>query len=331
MNKLTARSASLASIVGAAALLSSTAIVNAQEPEVYTTYEERNWSGFALGLYAGAGMTDPTLNPDQRLQDRFESPAVGAVTLISPDADFAFELDDNGAMISGGGSLGYFRQFGIFVLGVEADIGSVYSESEKENALATTVHYNNHDITVLDPNQTSEADRAERYSSSLTMDSEASVRGTLGVALGRRVMLFGTGGWAAAKVDGDLNYTSRTDYFHDDADNDNDETDGDIIRHTSSAADNWSEWVDGWTAGGGVEFLVNERVSFGFEYRYADYGKQSRTVAVDRTATRIANATRTGAAMTAAQLPNTDPESITVEEELTTHAVRATVKIRFGR
>jgi len=73
----------------------------------------------------------------------------------------------------------------------------------------------------------------------------ASVRGRLGLAWGR-FMVYGTGGWA---------WTS--------------------VRHTNvgGVPTSSDHGLDGWTAGGGAEAMLTDNLSFGFEYRYYDFGR----------------------------------------------------------
>ena len=73
-----------------------------------------------------------------------------------------------------------------------------------------------------------------------------SATGSLGLAMGR-VLAYGKGGWATTEL-------------HVDADN------------TTSGADisTW-QWVNGWTAGGGLEYMIFTHFSIGIEYDYYQF------------------------------------------------------------
>ena len=71
-----------------------------------------------------------------------------------------------------------------------------------------------------------------------------SITGQLGLAVGRG-LIYGKGGWAATTVGLDANNTNPGGF--------------DL---------NVSQWVTGWTAGGGLEYMVLDNISLGVEYDY---------------------------------------------------------------
>ncbi len=77
---------------------------------------------------------------------------------------------------------------------------------------------------------------------STTFDDIASVTGQLGYAWGK-TLLYGKGGWAETTLQLDANNLAGFDL-------------------------NGSQWVQGWTAGGGLEYMILQNVSVGVEYDY---------------------------------------------------------------
>lgn len=82
------------------------------------------------------------------------------------------------------------------------------------------------------------------------LKSAASLRGRAGYIFNQQALVYATAGYAAVEA-------KRTykDTFED--------------VHESS-----TDWQDGWTAGAGVEYLINANFSTRLEYRYADYGTE---------------------------------------------------------
>jgi len=78
-----------------------------------------------------------------------------------------------------------------------------------------------------------------------------SVTGQLGYAIGRG-LVYGKGGWAATTIGLDANNTNPGGF--------------DL---------NTSQWTTGWTAGGGLEYMVLENVSLGVEYDYYRFNVSS--------------------------------------------------------
>lgn len=94
-----------------------------------------------------------------------------------------------------------------------------------------------------------------RYPVEKAAETTASVRGRLGYVVGQKALVYGTLGYAAAKVK--HTYEDRL-----------------LATSESSTA-----WHHGWTVGLGGEVLLANNLSARLEYRYADYGK--RKVEVD--------------------------------------------------
>jgi outer membrane immunogenic protein len=95
----------------------------------------------------------------------------------------------------------------------------------------------------VQPNQT-------RYSA---FNNLQSVTGQAGIVAWDRTLLYGKGGWALTRVNFDA-------------------SDGALDLSTPT----W-KWVDGWTAGGGLEYMLWTHVSIGVEYDYYRFNIGSYT------------------------------------------------------
>jgi opacity protein-like surface antigen len=144
-----------------------------------------------------------------------------------------------------GGQLGYNYQLGWLVLGIEGDMG-------KSNAIGGQ-----------------QAATGERFQSCRTtnffltceaeMDALASVAGRVGYAWGR-ALFYGKAGLAIGEV------TAKT--------LQNPITSSSKIVETTATTD----WLTGWTAGGGMEFALSQHWSAKGEWMYYDFGKDKFTV-----------------------------------------------------
>jgi outer membrane immunogenic protein len=137
----------------------------------------------------------------------------------------------------GGGQAGYNYQFGRIVLGAEVDIDAFNHTGSfnKTGQPAGNVPLNS--------------------VASVETDWLATLRGRVGLAFGS-VLFYGTGGAAAT----DLKFKQSNTYQ------------GNGIGTESFSLDG-TRW--GWTAGGGIEYLITPKWSFKAEYLHADFGKVS--------------------------------------------------------
>jgi outer membrane immunogenic protein len=94
------------------------------------------------------------------------------------------------------------------------------------------------------------------YSESTRIPVEGSVRGRIGVAFDR-VLIYGTGGAEFASVDSTFGFT--------------DPGAGSIYAHGSNGR-------VGWTAGGGIEYAIDNNWSLRAEYRYIDLGRVNYSI-----------------------------------------------------
>ena len=190
------------------------------------------WTGFYIGVNIGHGSSDGStfVNP---------LPTAAIFVNLLPQT---LKLNPSGLL--GGGQLGYNKQFGHFVVGVEADIAAA---GIQETTLVTPIVQNNgtpfpgtppgNDITVHK-----------------NTDAISSVRPRVGFAFGH-FLLYGTGGLAIAHV----GYTANTD-FH--------------PVGTENYSANFSKTQKGWAAGGGAEVAIGHGLSVKGEYLRYDVGSQ---------------------------------------------------------
>lgn len=176
----------------------------------------------------------------------------GAVTV--PPATFLTAQMDYGASSWGaGGQVGFNRQMGHLVLGLEGDMDGVNGRASQFSSYALPATGLTTGAAVgidrfTDPNWT------------------ASVHGRLGWASGK-LLLFGTGGLALADVRQGAFYSYAPTPTAAAAAANPAGTFGPFAN--ASAADTT---LTGWTVGGGAEWRLSPALSIGAEYRHADYG-----------------------------------------------------------
>jgi outer membrane immunogenic protein len=143
---------------------------------------------------------------------------------LDPDPAAANFIQPNSDGFEGGARAGWNWQINNLVLGVEGDFHlSDLSETD----------------SCFNP----------AFNCNAGSDWNASIRGRLGLAFDR-LMIFGTGGYAAADFDG---YTDNGTRFSD------------------------STTLHGWTAGAGAEYAWTDNVLVSLEYRYSNFGSKTLT------------------------------------------------------
>lgn len=189
------------------------------------------WTGFYAGVNIGRGSADATAS---------ENPLPTAAIFINllPQT---FKLDPSGAL--GGGQIGYNKQFGHFVIGVEGDIDAA--------GIDATVRQS----PIVQNNGTPFPGTGNNIVLHQRTDAISTVRPRFGFAAGH-FLLYGTGGLAIAHV----GYTANTD-FH--------------PVGTEQYPANFSKTQKGWAAGGGAEVAIGGGFSLKGEYLRYDVGSQS--------------------------------------------------------
>jgi outer membrane immunogenic protein len=110
------------------------------------------------------------------------------------------------------------------------------------------------DTSVIDPNRTR----------SLKLDEIATVVGKVGFAWDR-ALIYAKGGWA----DGHFNYFA--------------------INNATGVNGGFTNWQSGWTAGGGVEYMVIPNLILGVEFDYYNFKYDNNFTATDGSLSRVFN------------------------------------------
>jgi outer membrane immunogenic protein len=191
-------------LFGCMALLPATAA--AQSPPVY------DWTGFYLGASGGFASAN------------FE---VGNILFEGgpPPIPLDFSLDANGAIVGGG--VGFNRQFGSFVAGLEGDVSWTSLEES---------HF----------------DPVANFTGTGELEWLATFRGRVGFTVDR-FLIFGTGGAAFGEINATI----------------------DDVYPAGTITTTDSNVHFGWTAGGGGEIAVTDRVSIKGEGLFYDLGSES--------------------------------------------------------
>lgn len=277
----------LAAAIFCAAILALTTTANAgpqrlsgKEIEPVPVAPEFSWTGLYIGGNIGGVWTHYDfsqfeLTVDVNAMDAEQDEFDDATEEDFPDAGFEFPSTTDGKVnlgsdnsVMGGGQVGFQWQWHHLVIGVEGDWDRT-SASRSETFSSSSVA----------PADSVDAPNDESATTDITATRQAqtewmaSARGRLGWAQGP-VLLYATGGAAFAQVNVWANDTATTATFIQDPGS----TAPGIIQAGSQTETNISR-VDkiqmGWTAGGGVEWTMNDAVSVGLEYRHSDFGRET--------------------------------------------------------
>lgn len=189
----------------------------------------------------------------------------------------------------GGGQLGFQKQFGHLVVGLEGD----FDRTGTNRSLTFTrsaqqmdfLDDNNPGTSGFGSEESLEADTTLTATRRAEVEWMASARARLGWAKGH-VLLYATGGGAFAQVSMRATDTAITQFFFNQAIFENFNTSGPgigpvIFNHIPIGTANNiktaedSDILTGWTGGGGGEWAVTDMVSIGVEYRHTDLGSHT--------------------------------------------------------
>lgn len=193
------------------------------------------WGGFYVGAHAGYMWSDA----EAKLAD------VGGFFLPTDIQNGVFprsiRLDGDAAL--GGVQAGYNHQFGMIVVGVEADISRFGGQDATR-------------LSVIDPALPPWPFAGALTNSSYRSDIETlgTLRARVGVALDR-TLLYVTGGLAGGEVENSFGIGIP------------------VIGYDSTWSSRDTEW--GWTIGGGVEYALTHQISLKAEYLYYDLGDRT--------------------------------------------------------
>jgi outer membrane immunogenic protein len=146
---------------------------------------------------------------------------------------------------TGGGFIGYRAQFGWWVVGAELDAN--YKSGSSSAALS--------DANLF---------RSESFYGTLKQTGDASLRLRAGVLVTPWTLVYATGGGAVGDISGTFAYAAHENpAFYGVC--------GPGTCASVTGGQSWSDARAGWTAGGGIEFLVLPNVTLRVEYRYTDF------------------------------------------------------------
>lgn len=142
--------------------------------------------------------------------------------------------------IMGGGQAGYNWEIRQFVVGLEADFA--LADLHGKEGFKGTYHFNGSDNTTL-------------FTMQETIHSLGSIRGRFGIEGFENFLFYATAGWAY----GDVRYNGLVDYEF-------------FTNPVQTFPDSFNKIQTGWTAGGGLEYKLNENFALKAEYLYFDLG-----------------------------------------------------------
>jgi len=214
------------------------------------------WTGFYIGGHVGGVRGRSSLDAvNDVVFPGFVTlglPAIAPIVAVPSRFATVGGVSGSGTSFMGGGQLGYNWQVGSFLFGFEGD-----ASWTRIRAGATQ--------NVIDPFAT--ATLTGTYTTEI--DWTASLRARLGVTFDR-VLLYATGGAAFAGGRFNSAFTLVT------------PVPGIVfpVNNASGSTAASASFTDlGWTVGGGLEWAFDNNWSIAGEYRYADYGRHSVTLA----------------------------------------------------
>jgi len=206
-----------------------------------------NWTGFYVGLNAGAAINDSTYTQSptgEFFTDTFFHP-LSQITNSGKLSQGAFTL---------GGQLGYNRQAGIVVYGLETDFN--YDSTRDSNTGSSTFLPPEYGGILHTPRLLG-GDPSVSFVHTVNqkIDCFGTLRGRLGFTPADRFLIYATGGLAYGYV------SSSSNVF----------LDGANFPGSSSG------FQAGWTVGAGSEYALTNNCSIKLEYLYMDLGSTSYT------------------------------------------------------
>jgi outer membrane immunogenic protein len=212
-----------------------------------------DWSGFYVGLNGGWNW-DNTHVRSTTTVNQLTGVNAGAGTVTVPATTFPSRSAQSNDGFMGGGQLGFNAQAGGLLFGVEGDFDGATGRHGQSSyySLPATGLTTGSTVVVrqeVDP------------------DWVATLRGRVGLALDR-TLVYGTGGaaWADLRDRASFTYAPTVTSAVSTA------NPGVTYGPYSNGGGGGSSVRAGWTAGGGVDFLVAPNLTLGAEYRHTEIG-----------------------------------------------------------
>jgi len=237
------------------------ALVAAQQREAQTT---TTWTGPQIGGFGGFST----------LGGNFSEPGAhfcgAGFAAICPEVPFSFS-GGSPTVATGGGFIGYNVAWGMYLIGIEADIAG------KSGGTSST-QGNTHGVTGGLTGVTTET-----FTGSLHQGWDASIRGRFGVPINySRTLIYATGGVAFGHISGSFGYAASFICAPG--------SPGTTCSPLSGGGgQSWSDTRTGYTVGGGVEWAYVRNIKLRVEYRYTDFGSFSKDVPLALTAGSCTN------------------------------------------
>lgn len=244
------------------ALAAFAAPVAAQQRQAQTTTTTTTWTGPQIGGFSGFST----------LGGSFSEPGAhfcaSGFAAICPEVPFSIS-GGSPTVATGGGFIGYNVAWGMYLVGIEADIAG------KSGGTSST-QGNTHPVLF--------GSTTETFTGSLHQGWDASVRGRFGVPINySRTLIYATAGVAFGHVSGSFGYAaSFTPSVACLAPPPGPATLCPPL--SGGGAQNWSDTRTGYTVGAGAEWAYFRNVKLRVEYRYTDFGSFSKDVPLALTA-----------------------------------------------
>jgi outer membrane immunogenic protein len=219
--------------------------------------QTHDWSGFYLGAQAGASRDRVDASATLQIDQESNLAATGIGLIVVPGTAHDYTASGRSTGATGGGFVGYQRQFEHILLGIEGDFAPL---GDTVSATQTFLL----PATALRPPSTIAVRRDMRF------DDRWSARLRLGYSTGE-TLFYATGGYARTRA----RMTSIDSYtnpggpaapelcFGNQPCRVSFGPEGPVVT-TASA----SRWLSGWTAGAGIEHKLGRSLSIGLEYRH---------------------------------------------------------------
>ena len=263
----------------------------AQAPARAAPVQQANWTGGQVGGQGGvSSMAQGFAEPGSHLFP--DSPGTCPLLFPSYCVETPFAFTGHNTSATGGAFIGYRAQLGWWVIGAELDAN--YKSGSSSAALS--------DANLF---------RSESFYGTLKQTGDASLRLRAGVLVTPWTLIYATGGGAVGDISGSFAYAAHENptFFG-------------CVPGTCASVTGGQSWSDvrtGWTAGGGIEYLILPNVTLRVEYRYTDFGFYQKYVPLN-----THNCTFVGATGCTAPTSNA-----VIDLHPTFNAVRAGVALNF--
>jgi outer membrane immunogenic protein len=243
--------------------------------------QQANWSGTQVGGFGGGSVmpinfVEPGANQFFRGAPGGPPVLLGFGPLTSPlsDPETPFSFSGNRVSPTLGLFLGYNKQYGSVVYGVEVEVA--WKKGNTSRTLVTM-----QDAVYLSGNT---AERTENFTGSIGQKWDLSLRPRVGFLVTPVMLLYATGGLAFGELTGSFSYSAHTLYCTNTLPCPPAEVFG--IDTTTGAA-RWQDIRLGGTGGAGIERQIALNLKARIEYRYTDFGSFSKDVALARSTTVV--------------------------------------------